>query len=607
MFFKRIIFLVLIAFVPVSAQNRTFHIPKPVIVVKKTVNDQILPESRGVLKKNISYGRMFLEFEKSPDLGQLETLGLTGFIGESNRFSAYIPLDLISTLNKVIPDLKNIDVEIPPHPLSFPKGEEVSLYHTQLYTSLGYDGKNVKVAVIDGGFYGYQDAVSVGRLPSNVQTINFSTSPFDANEDSGSIHGTAVAEIIYEIAPNVELYLIKISDSGGMIKAKNFCISQKIDIVNHSMGWFVNGWGRGDGYMYKEIVYPLFKEGVLWVNSAGNEAQHTYYSDYVDNAGYHDFSGNSFGVISNVNPGETIALYMNWDAYDAFDSGLSFTDYDLELYDSTGTLITVSSNRQPGYRPVEIIYTNGYSGDLKYKIKKRSGSGIEKIRVVSFHNLGPRTSHHSIMSPADGEWALCVGAVAYSDWTTNTVPRSYSSRGPAMDDRIKPDVVGIDGMTNYIYKRFTGTSASAPSVAGLAALILSKEPYLTPDQIINRFRDNAIDVGVVGPDNDLGYGKVGLQLFPLRRNPIASSSIIVTSLVKSDRKVYYYGAKEGSQIILRSLSGEALAKYEVRSGVFPTGMNHITLDNPSLVKGMYILEFEGTDNAPDFKKIFITD
>ena len=58
------------------------------------------------------------------------------------------------------------------------------------------------------------------------------------------------------------------------------------------------------------------------------------------------------------------------------------------------------------------------------------------------------------------------------------------------------------------YAAFSGTSQAAPFVAGVAALLLSKEPTLTAAQVADRLRSSADDLGVAGPDPEFGAGRV---------------------------------------------------------------------------------------------------
>ncbi|HLB95707.1 MAG TPA: S8 family serine peptidase [Patescibacteria group bacterium] len=58
------------------------------------------------------------------------------------------------------------------------------------------------------------------------------------------------------------------------------------------------------------------------------------------------------------------------------------------------------------------------------------------------------------------------------------------------------------------YIRFRGTSMAAPHVSGLAALILSRRPEYTAEQIRQSLRLSADDIDESGKDNQSGYGRI---------------------------------------------------------------------------------------------------
>ena len=75
----------------------------------------------------------------------------------------------------------------------------------------------------------------------------------------------------------------------------------------------------------------------------------------------------------------------------------------------------------------------------------------------------------------------------------------------------KPDVTAADGVTTDVpgYKTFFGTSAAAPQVAGIAALMWSKDRSLTAEQIKSALRKSAIQIGDSKEWNQLsGFGVV---------------------------------------------------------------------------------------------------
>ncbi|HMG17444.1 MAG TPA: S8 family serine peptidase, partial [Gemmatimonadales bacterium] len=54
----------------------------------------------------------------------------------------------------------------------------------------------------------------------------------------------------------------------------------------------------------------------------------------------------------------------------------------------------------------------------------------------------------------------------------------------------------------------SGTSMASPHAAGVAALVLSKNPALTPDQVRAILRASSVDLGPAGWDPVFGYGRV---------------------------------------------------------------------------------------------------
>lgn len=64
----------------------------------------------------------------------------------------------------------------------------------------------------------------------------------------------------------------------------------------------------------------------------------------------------------------------------------------------------------------------------------------------------------------------------------------------------------VGGLPGGSYAEWAGTSGSTPIVAGVAALIRSKWPDMTAEQVINRIVSTAKDAGAPGKDPLYGYG-----------------------------------------------------------------------------------------------------
>ncbi|MDD5174140.1 MAG: S8 family serine peptidase [Candidatus Omnitrophica bacterium] len=425
--------------------------------------------------------------------------------------------------------------------------EGVNVTGANTLQNAGLTGKGVKIAVIDMGFKGLSAAIANGELPSNIQSQDFSGKGLETQYK----HGTACAEIIYDMAPDAELYLLKIYDEADIYSAADYCKSNGIDIVSMSIGTFGTGPGNGTGSM-DEICDDLKASGILIIAAAGNEAntqagdgtpigthwQGPFIGGGNGDSNTHQFiSGDSqgwFNVIyaepykddDGVSQMNDITIIMRWNDWPS-----ASVDYDMYLYNySSGVLVGSSASVQNGSQPpleeivIDIPDTEAYK--LCYLVvKKKSGSpagkdieillGGNSCFIPPFgHSSSTSTSSSSILEPADAESVLAVGAINQSSWATGP-QEDFSSQGPTnawagSSARIKPDICGPDRTSSYTYgtTSFPGTSAATPHVAGAAALILSMHPQYTVDQLRLAIEQNAIDMGSSGKDNTYGNGKL---------------------------------------------------------------------------------------------------
>lgn len=131
--------------------------------------------------------------------------------------------------------------------------------------------------------------------------------------------------------------------------------------------------------------------------------------------------------------------------------------------------------------------------------------------VFSGGNYNTNPSSPSSISPANNSGVFSVGATDANDSIAN-----FSSRGPsACDNSIFPTIVapGINIYTTDLYSSygtFSGTSFSAPHVAGAAALLLSALPGLSIEELEAGLINSASDLGATGPDNNYGYGIINV-------------------------------------------------------------------------------------------------
>lgn len=425
---------------------------------------------------------------------------------------ANVPINKLKQIAAHARGISFIKLPDKPIPLVF-QSEGVSLTGASSFHSAGYRGSGVKVAIIDLGFASLSSAISAGELPDNVVKIDCTgescaSTAFSSETDS---HGTSVAEIVHDMAPDAQLYLIKEGDILDLKNAKDYCISNEIKIINFSVGGLNENFYSGECYNDNKVctTNDAYSHGILWVNSAGNAANKHYEATFADSDGdgWHDVSESSEVISLEASSGDIIKVYLTWDAWPATNQ-----DFDLYLLNSSLANVALSYNVQSGTQePIESIsYTVSSSGTYYIKIKKYNATSNPKLELYSLnHQLNPAVASSSLMNPADAANVMAVAAISYQNWTTGP-QESFSSQGPSNDNRSKPDISGPDGVSTYTYGSggFFGTSASSPHVAGAAALALSKHPTYSVSQLWNALINSATDIGTAGQDNIYGYGKL---------------------------------------------------------------------------------------------------
>jgi subtilisin family serine protease len=379
-----------------------------------------------------------------------------------------------------------------------------------LLQSAGWRGQNVKIAIIDLGFAGLSRALDskVIKREVIVDTQDYTGEGLEV----GTSHGTGVAEIVHAMAPQAWLYLKKVADEIDLSNAVDDAIAQGVQIINYSVGVANANFGDGTGIV-AAIVDRARAHGILWVNAAGNHAQSHWMGPFSDRNfnNWLEFAPGREELLVKVDFPGSIQLYLTWD-----DWPRTAQDFDLFLYDAQGRLVASSQNYQTGFEePTEQIeYVAWAPGVYRARVLARRvfRTNIRlKIFNLSQQPIEPNVPAGSILTPADARGALAVGAISVRSWKDGP-QEPFSSQGPTSDGRIKPDIAGPDGVSSFTLTYFSGTSASAPHVAGAAALLLSQHPEWTADQLESALEAQAVDLGEPGKDNIYGAGRLDLSL-----------------------------------------------------------------------------------------------
>lgn len=419
----------------------------------------------------------------------------------------------------------------------------------------GFNGAGVRIGVLSDGVENLATSIASGDLPSNVVVL-------PGQEGLGD-EGTAMLEIVHDLAPGAQLYFA--TAIGGVANfAANIHALRAVgcDIIVDDIGYisetpFQDGQNAGissptNGALVTQAINDVTAAGALYFASAGNggnkddDTSGTWEGDFVDGGpmaplpfgSVHDFgSGTRFDTITAS--GQVAILFWS----DPL--GSSSNDYDLFVLNSNGTTVLASStNIQNGSQdPFEAV--GRVTVNNRLVILKKAGAANRFLHLgtlggrLAINTEGEVTGH-----PAAANAFACAATPAGSGigpppnpfgpfpgpFLPGNVVEQFSSDGPRRiffnaDGspvtpgnfsssggllRQKPDVTAADGVSisgaGDFPTPFFGTSAAAPHAAAIAALLKSAKPTLTAEQVRSALTSTAIDIEAPGVDRDSGAG-----------------------------------------------------------------------------------------------------
>jgi len=277
--------------------------------------------------------------------------------------------------------------------------------------------------------------------------------------------------------------------------------------------------GPGHGFDGAGVVVAVADDGtVSHEDQRGRITQHlsTNIGNHGDMVtGIATGAGNINPLAMGAAPGAMLHLYSI--------DGYPHIEQAPQNYTELGTSITITS------------YSESAGGTYTVSAQNMDGQAIEHPKIMHVLSAGNNSgdaasSIYTGIVYSDGTRPCNItggrkaskSAIAVGNVHDNDEIRASSSRGPAADGRIKPDICShgqgqLSTNTNNTYQYGGGTSAAAPGVGGglatLAHVYKSVHNGQDPDAGLMKasLLNAADDLGRAGPDFVYGWGRMNLK------------------------------------------------------------------------------------------------
>ena len=512
--------------------------------------------------------RVDIRADATPDVvSRIEELG--GFVvSSSSRYRtvrAHLPLETVVTLAELDtiewirpaeePVSRRqtsrlrpvVDDPVVPPKVNTSEGD-IAHRANQARREYGVDGTGIGVGVLSNGVKTLATRQSSGDVP-HVTVLAGQQGPSTHDE------GTAMLEIVHDLAPGADLYFA--TAAGGRHQfAENIeaLCDAGADIIVDDTG-YVEDSVFHDGIVARGVNAAV-ADGCIYFSAAGNDGHldastsGVWEGDFVpgeylpfgDRAGFsHTHGGPSGTTLNRITSYGFDAVCLKWSDLDSASS----SDYDLYLIHPT-FIVESTNNQDIVQEPVECIYTVVNDSD--------SGIDLTGSQLLIVHVDGPDRYLH--LSTHGGQLLFATSgamyghpatrnaiAVAATDVTqaggvggifngTESI-EVFSSDGPRRvffdsDDQAvtpanfsstggyvlkKPDVTAANRVSTATspFETFRGTSAAAPHAAAIAALMLHAAGgpgSLTRETLLRAMQETASDIGGRGWDRNSGWGVI---------------------------------------------------------------------------------------------------
>ena len=379
---------------------------------------------------------------------------------------------------------------------------------------LGFTGDGIRIGVIDTGInLEHPDFFNSDQLSRFLKGYDFVDNDSIPQDTNG--HGTQVTGIIAAdgqligIAPKVEIFSYRVSSDGEsvpsdlIIKAINRAIEDRVDIINISLG--VNMTHA----KIDNAVNNAIDHGIVVVAAAGNSGpdKSTIGSPARNPNAITvgaTYNNRDSSMVSTLQVGEKqfqVLPMLGTDVIsDPISTDIIFGKYsrenDFDGVDVRGKIVLAERG---GETPDEIVFfsdkeifasKNGAKGLVVYNNQPGMffGELIHEYVNEDYYPSIPTVSMTreeglELKKILESETSATLDVFNHPDFIA-----MFSSRGPVSPFYQKPDLVAPGVFVNTtslknFYNITSGTSYAAPHVSGAIALLLEKNPDLTPHEI----------------------------------------------------------------------------------------------------------------------------